>query len=178
MGYAIAQAAFEMGADVTLVSGASALKPPKGVKFISATSADLMYLSVMQNIAAQDIFISVAAVADYSPVETSSQKIKKSKSTLTIELKPNKDILAEVASLPNPPFCVGFAAETEHLLEHAEAKRQSKKLPLIVANLISESMGLDENNVTLLDNKGTHALRKASKNSVAQMLLEHISKTF
>lgn len=178
MGYAIAQAAFEMGADVTLVSGASALKPPLGVKFISATSADLMYLNVMQNIAAQDIFISVAAVADYSPVETSAQKIKKSKSSLTIELKPNKDILAEVASLPNPPFCVGFAAETEHLLEHAEAKRQSKKLPLIVANLMSESMGLDENSVTLLDNKGAHALPRASKNSVAQMLLEHISKTF
>lgn len=175
MGYAIAQAAFEMGADVTLVSGASALKPPLGVKFISATSADLMYLNVMQNIAAQDIFISVAAVADYSPVETSAQKIKKSKSSLTIELKPNKDILAEVASLPNPPFCVGFAAETENLLEYAEAKRRSKKLPLIVANLIDDSMGLDENHVTLLDDKGAHSLPKATKYLVAQMLLEHIT---
>jgi phosphopantothenoylcysteine decarboxylase/phosphopantothenate--cysteine ligase len=176
MGYAIAQAAFEMGADVTLVSGASALKPPLGVKFISATSADLMYLSVMQNIAAQDIFISVAAVADYSPVETRAQKIKKSKSSLTIELKPNKDILAEVASLPNPPFCVGFAAETENLLEYAEAKRKSKKLPLIVANLMSDSMGQDENSVTLLDDNGAHTLPKASKKLVAHALLKHISK--
>ncbi|HEY9210738.1 MAG TPA: bifunctional phosphopantothenoylcysteine decarboxylase/phosphopantothenate--cysteine ligase CoaBC [Methylotenera sp.] len=175
MGYAIAQAAFEMGADVTLVSGASALKPPLGVKFISASSADLMYLSVMQNIAVQDIFISVAAVADYSPTETSAQKIKKSKSSLTIELKPNKDILAEVASLPNPPFCVGFAAETENLLEFAEAKRKSKRLPLIVANLMSDSMGKDENSVTLLDDKGTHTLPRLPKKLIAEMLLQHIS---
>jgi len=175
MGYAIAQAAFEMGADVTLVSGASTLKPPLGIKLISATSADLMYLSVMQNIAAQDIFISVAAVADYSPVETSSQKIKKSKSSLTIELKPNKDILAEVASLPNPPFCVGFAAETENLLEYAEAKRKSKKLPLIVANLMRDSMGQDENSVALLDDKGTHTLPRLPKQSVAELLLQHIA---
>lgn len=175
MGYAIAQAAFEMGADVTLVSGASALKPPLGVKFVSATSADSMYLNVMQNIAAQDIFISVAAVADYSPTEASTQKIKKSKSSLTIELKPNKDILAEVASLPNPPFCVGFAAETENLLEYAEAKRKSKRLPLIVANLMSDSMGKDENSVTLLDDKGAHDLPKATKYLVAQMLLKHLT---
>ena len=175
MGYAIAQAAFEMGADVTLVSGASALKAPLGVKFISASSADLMYLSVMQNIAAQDIFISVAAVADYSPAETSTQKIKKSKSSLTLELKPNKDILAEVASLPNPPFCVGFAAESENLLEYAEAKRKSKKLPLIVANLMSESMGQEDNSVTLLDDKGSHTLPRLPKKVVAEMLLKHIT---
>ena len=164
-----------MGADVILVSGASALKPPLGVTFISATSADLMYLNVMQNIAAQDIFISVAAVADYSPTETSAQKIKKSKSSLTIELKPNKDILAEVASLPSPPFCVGFAAESENLLEYAEAKRKSKRLPLIVANLMSDSMGQDTNNVTLLDDKGAHNLPKLPKKLVAEMLLHHIT---
>jgi len=175
MGYAIAQAAFEMGADVTLVSGASALKPPSGVKLISATSAETMYQSVMKNIAVQDIFISVAAVADYSPVTTSTQKIKKSKSSLTIELKSNKDILAEVASLPSPPFCVGFAAESENLLEYAEAKRKSKRLPLIVANLMSDSMGQDTNNVTLLDDIGAHTLPRLSKKLVAEMLLQHIS---
>jgi len=175
MGYAIAQAAFEMGAEVTLVSGASALKPPSGVKVISATSADAMYQNVMKNIAAQDIFISVAAVADYSPAETSTQKIKKSKSSLTIELKPNRDILAEVASLPSPPFCVGFAAESENLLEYAEAKRKSKRLPLIVANLMSDSMGQDTNSVTLLDDTGTHTLPRLPKKLVAEMLLQHIS---
>ena len=175
MGYAIAQTAVEMGADVTLVSGATTLNPPTGVKFISATSAELMYLNVMQNIAGQDIFISVAAVADYSPLTHNSQKIKKSKSPLTIKLKPNKDILAEVASLPKPPFCVGFAAETENLLEYAEAKRISKKLPLIVANLMNESMGQDTNKVTLLDNSGAHPLPQSSKKSVAEMLLKHIT---
>lgn len=177
MGYAIAQAAFEMGADVTLISGASTLKPPHGVEFISASSADSMYMNVMQNIAVQDIFISVAAVADYSPVETSAQKIKKSKSSLTIELKPNKDILAEVASLPNPPFCVGFAAETENLLEYAEAKRKAKRLPLIVANLMSDSMGKDENSITILDNNGAHQLSRTSKKQAAELLLMHIAKT-
>lgn len=175
MGYAIAEAAFGMGAEVTLVTGASTLKPPVGVKLISAPSANTMYQSVMHNIATQDIFISVAAVADYSPAVSQARKIKKSKSSLTLELRPNKDILAEVASLPSPPFCVGFAAETENLLEYAEAKRQSKKLPLIVANLMHDSMGQDENSVTLLDDKGAHALPRASKNQVAEMLLKHIA---
>jgi len=175
MGYAIAQAALEMGADVTLVSGASTLKPPSGVKLISATSAETMYQSVMKNIAAQDIFISVAAVADYSPTETSPQKLKKSKSPLTLELKPNKDILAEVASLPSPPFCVGFAAESENLLAYAKTKRKSKRLPLIVANLMSDSMGQDTNNVILLDDAGAHPLPRLPKKSVAEILLQHIS---
>jgi len=129
----------------------------------------------MKNIAAQDIFISVAAVADYTPVETSTQKIKKSKSSLTLELKPNRDILAEVASLPSPPFCVGFAAESENLLEHAETKRKSKRLPLIVANLMSDSMGQDSNSVTLLDDIGAHTLPRLPKKLVAEMLLKHIS---
>ena len=175
MGYAIAQKAADMGAQVTLISGATALPCPQGVKFISALSAEAMYQSVMSHVAKQDIFISVAAVADYSPVQTSTQKIKKSKSSLTIELKPNKDILAEVASLPNAPFCVGFAAESENLLAHAAAKRLAKKLPLIVANLINDSMGQDENSVTLLDDKGSHSLPRASKELVAQHLLEHIA---
>lgn len=175
MGYAIAQAAFEMGANVTLISGASTLKPPLGVNLISAASADAMYQSVMQNIAKQDIFISVAAVADYSPLHPSTQKIKKSKSSLTIELKPNRDILAEVASLPSAPFCVGFAAESENLLEYAEAKRKSKKLPLIVANLMSDSMGQDENSVTFLDDSGAHPLPRTSKKLVAELLLKHIT---
>lgn len=175
MGYAIAQAAVEMGAEVTLVSGASVLKPPMGVNFISANDAHAMYQNVMQHVGNQDIFISVAAVADYSPAQTSTQKIKKSESSLTIELKPNKDILAEVASLPNAPFCIGFAAETENLLEYAEAKRLKKKLPLIVANLTSEAMGSDNNRVTLIDKNGTHPLENAPKIEVARKLLQHLA---
>lgn len=176
MGYAIAQAAYEMGADVTLVSGATTLKPPMGVNTISATSAEAMYQSVMQNIATQDVFIGVAAVADYSPVNASAQKIKKSESSLTIELKPNKDILAQVASLPNAPFCVGFAAETENMLEYAEQKRLRKILPLIVANNANDALGSDQNSVTLLDKNGAHPLARAAKIEVARLLLQHISK--
>jgi phosphopantothenoylcysteine decarboxylase/phosphopantothenate--cysteine ligase len=175
MGYAIAQAAFEMGADVTLISGATALNPPTGVRNIAATSAGAMYQSVMQNIVNQDIFIGVAAVADYSPIHSQTQKIKKSEQSLTLEIKPNKDILAEVASLPNPPFCVGFAAETENLLAYAEAKRQKKKLPLIVANLTSDSMGSDTNKVTLLDSNGSYPLEPAAKIEVARSILKHVA---
>ncbi len=175
MGYAIAQAAFEMGAEVTLVSGTSALKPPLGINTISATSAEAMYQSVMQHIADQDIFIGVAAVADYSPVISSDQKIKKSESSLTIELKPNKDILAQVASLPNAPFCVGFAAETENLLEYAEQKRLHKILPLLVANDANDALGSDQNSVTLLDKNGAHPLPRAPKIEVARLLLQHVA---
>ena len=175
MGYAIAQAAADMGAEVTLISGASSVSAPSGVRKISAVSANEMYDAVMSNIIKQDIFIAVAAVADYRPVTQQPEKIKKSSSTLTIELTRNKDILAEVASLPNAPFCVGFAAETEHLLEYAEAKRQLKKLPLIVANLAGEALGSDENSVTLLDKNGAHSLARAPKTEVAKLLLTHVA---
>ena len=175
MGYAIAQAAQEMGAEVTLISGASALKPPLSVKTISAISANAMYQSVMQHVVNQDIFIGVAAVADYRPATQHQEKIKKSESLLTLELKLNKDILAEVASLPNAPFCVGFAAETENLLEYAQAKRHAKKLPLIVANNANDAMGSDENSVILLDKNGAHPLDRGTKIDVARLLLQHIS---
>jgi phosphopantothenoylcysteine decarboxylase/phosphopantothenate--cysteine ligase len=175
MGYALAQAAADMGAEVTLVSGATALIAPKSVNNISATSAEDMYQAVMKNIIKQDIFIGVAAVADYSPTEQSTQKIKKTESSLKLELSKNKDILAEVASLPNAPFCVGFAAESENLIAHAEAKRQAKKLPLMVANLVAEAMGSDENSVTLLDKNGAHPLPRAAKIEVAKLLLQHVA---
>ncbi len=176
MGYAIAQVAVAMGAEVTLVSGATALKPPFGVTVISATSAEAMYQSVMQRIGAQDIFIGVAAVSDYRPDHINPNKIKKSESSLTLELKPGKDILAEVASLPNAPFCVGFAAETENLLEFAEQKRLRKKLPLIAANLVSDAMTSEDNSVTLLDKNGAHPLARAPKIEVARQLLQHMVK--
>ncbi len=175
MGYAIAQAASDMGAQVTLVSGATSLDVPKSVKNISAKNAESMYQAVMANVAKQDIFIGVAAVADYSPAEPSAQKIKKSTSSRNLALTPNKDILAEVASLPNAPFCVGFAAESENLLEYAEAKRKAKKLPLIVANLITDAMGSDENSVTLLDKNGAHPIPRAPKTEVAKLLCQHIA---
>jgi phosphopantothenoylcysteine decarboxylase/phosphopantothenate--cysteine ligase len=174
MGYAIAQVAADMGAIVTLVSGASALNAPDSVNTIKAISSDAMYKAVMGQVGNQDIFISVAAVADYRPSAPHAEKIKKSNASLTLALSPNKDILAEVASLPKAPFCVGFAAETEKLLDHAEAKRQAKKLPLMVANLVSDAMGDDDNTVTLLDKNGAHPLERAPKSVIAELLLKHV----
>jgi phosphopantothenoylcysteine decarboxylase / phosphopantothenate---cysteine ligase len=176
MGYAIAQAAADMGAEVTLVSGITTLNAIKNATNIKAESAQAMYEAVMSNIINQDIFIAVAAVADYRPVIQHNEKIKKSASSLTLELTPNKDILADVASLPNAPFCVGFAAETENLLEYAETKRKAKKLPLIVANLAKEAMRSEENSVTLLDRNGAHPIQRAPKPEVARLLLQHIAK--
>ena len=175
MGYALAQAASDMGAEVTLVSGATTLQPPKNVKNIVATSADAMYQAVMKNIANQQVFIGVAAVADYTPTKPNTHKIKKSDASLIIELTATKDILKEVASLPNAPFCVGFAAESEHLIEYASKKRIAKKLPLIVANDAQSAMGSDSNTVTLIDDAGTHALPTADKKTVAHGTLAHIA---
>ncbi len=181
MGLALAQAASNMGAKVTLVHGKVELSREKisalgaNIHAVSSDTAEKMYLAVMKNISEQDIFIGVAAVADYSPTKTSAQKIKKSASSLTLELAKNKDILADVASLPNAPFCVGFAAETQDLIKLAEQKRQAKKLPLLVANLVQESMGQDEASITLLDDKGAHPLPKAAKNQLATEILTHIA---
>jgi phosphopantothenoylcysteine decarboxylase/phosphopantothenate--cysteine ligase len=175
MGYAIAQAAADMGAEVTLVSGISNVAKPLGVHCYGAESAEAMYQTVMSHIRDQHIFISVAAVADYTATPN-PEKIKKGEPSLTLNLKRNKDILAEVASLPNAPFCVGFAAESHDLIAHASQKRLAKKLPLLVANLVSESMGGDEATITLLDDTGIHALPRADKKTLAHEILSHLSQ--
>jgi phosphopantothenoylcysteine decarboxylase / phosphopantothenate---cysteine ligase len=175
MGYALAQTAANMGAEVTLVSGVSHLSAPMNVNTQYASSASAMYAKVMENIQSQDIFIGVAAVADYAPNEIANQKIKKSAEPLSIDLKRNKDILADVANLSNPPFCVGFAAESEQVIEYATQKRLSKKLPLIVANEVTSAIGLDDNQVTLIDNNGNHTLTRASKSQIAYEILTHIA---
>jgi phosphopantothenoylcysteine decarboxylase/phosphopantothenate--cysteine ligase len=174
MGYALAQVAADMGADVTLISGISTEPKPVGVHFIQTTSADSMYEAVMQHIASQQIFISVAAVADYAPVDRAEHKIKKQSANLSIALKPNKDILAEVANLPIPPFCVGFAAETENLIEYASKKRLAKNIPLIIGNLVSESMGRDDAHISLIDAEGIHTLSAAPKPILANQILHFI----
>jgi|TARA_B110000259_G_scaffold50568_1_gene59537 phosphopantothenoylcysteine decarboxylase/phosphopantothenate--cysteine ligase len=176
MGYALAQVAADMGAKVTLVSGVSHLPAPINVSIKYASSAEMMYNTVMDNIADQDIFIGVAAVSDYAPNEVANQKIKKNAELLTIQLKRNKDILAEIANRPNPPFCVGFAAESENVIEYATQKRIAKKLALIVANEVISAMGSDENQVTLIDDNGNHSFQRTSKVNVATILLEHINK--
>lgn len=174
MGYAVAQAALEMGADVTLVSGPTALAKPQDVEVVDVTSALEMFEAVKQHVNDADIFIGVAAVADYRPLKPSEQKIKKSAGSLTIELTPNPDILAWVAALPKPPFCVGFAAESEKLREHAKAKRKRKKIPLLAANLAQETIGSDDNELILFDDAGEHVLPRADKLTLARQLMQHV----
>lgn len=176
MGYSIAQAAIEMGAEVTLITGPTHLVAPNLAKVVAVESGAEMLNAVMTDISRQDIFISVAAVADYRVANPSSEKIKKSNASLNIELIPNEDILATVAALPNPPFCVGFAAETENLLNFAEEKRKRKNISLIVANLATEALGANDSTLTLLDVNGTHSLPKSSKAKSANALLDHIAK--
>ena len=129
----------------------------------------------MHGITNQDIFIGVAAVADYTPIEKHAQKIKKCESSLKINLIKTKDILADVASLPNPPFCVGFAAESEKLIEYASQKRIEKKLPLIVANDAAYAMGADDNQVILIDKNGTFPITRSRKSDIAQSILMHVT---
>ena len=178
MGYAIAQAALEQGAEVVLVSGPTALAKPHGAQSVDVVSAAEMFDAVQRQVADCDIFIGVAAVADYHVAQPSAQKIKKSADKLTLELVPNPDILAYVANLPNPPFCVGFAAESENLAEHAEQKRRAKKLPLMVANLAQQAIASDDNELILFDESGSHALPRADKLTLARQLMLHIAQRY
>jgi phosphopantothenoylcysteine decarboxylase/phosphopantothenate--cysteine ligase len=178
MGYAVARAAVEAGARVTLVSGPTALASPPGVERIDIVSAHDMLEAVKKQMSRTDVFIAVAAVGDYRPAKASAQKIKKSERNLRLELEPNPDILSYVAGLSQPPFCVGFAAESEKLLEHAEAKRRRKKLPLLAANLVQDAVGADQSELTLLDDKGVHRLPRASKAVLARQLIAHVAKLY
>jgi phosphopantothenoylcysteine decarboxylase/phosphopantothenate--cysteine ligase len=178
MGYAIARAALEQGADVILVSGPTSLSKPQGAQSIDVMSAAEMFDAVKLNVADSDIFISVAAVADYRVSRSNAQKLKKSANNLTLELTPNPDILEYVANLANPPFCVGFAAETENLAEHAEQKRLLKKLPLLVGNIAQKSIGRDDNELVLFDDSGAHTLPQTDKLSLARQLMQHIAQRY
>jgi phosphopantothenoylcysteine decarboxylase / phosphopantothenate---cysteine ligase len=178
MGYAVAQAALEAGAEVTLISGPVSLSPPAHATFISITSAAQLADAAKKNLVGTDMFISVAAVADYTPTKPSAQKIKKTASALNIELKPTEDILAYVAGLPDAPFCVGFAAESDNLHDYAEAKRQRKKLPLLAANLVQEAMGRDDNALILFDDAGAHPLARGPKLDQARQLIAHAAKLY
>ena len=175
MGYAVAQAAVEAGAEVCLITGPTGLTLPASVRRVDVQTAQQMHAAVMHEVAGSDVFISVAAVADYRVAAPSDQKIKKSERTLTLELERNPDILAEVAALPRAPFCVGFAAETEKLLEHGEAKRRQKKIPLLVGNLAQQSLEANETELCLFDAAGPHPWPKATKLAHARRLIAHIA---
>jgi phosphopantothenoylcysteine decarboxylase/phosphopantothenate--cysteine ligase len=175
MGYAVTRAALEAGADVTLISGPVCLEAHAAARLVNVVSAQDMLAAVKNEISHIDIFISVAAVADYRAINTSKQKTKKTDETITLEFTPNPDILEYVANLPNPPFCVGFAAETENLERNAEAKRRKKKLPLLAANLAQDAIGSDESALTLFDSEGKYHLLKAPKIEQARRLIKHIA---
>ena len=176
MGYAVARAARQAGAAVTLVSGPVGFAAPQGVDRISVHSALDMHAAVMARAAAADIFIGVAAVADYRVANAAEHKLKKDTGGIPpIELVENPDILAEVAALPGGPFCVGFAAESRNLEEYAQAKRRKKNIPLIAGNLIQDGFGGDDNRLVLFDDKGTHPLTPAPKSELARQLVERIA---
>ena len=174
MGYAVAQAALEQGAEVTLVSGPVAMQAPQGAKVIKVESALQMFDAVRKQVADCEIFIGVAAVADYRLAQTSTQKIKKSSANLTLELVPTPDILAYVATLPKPPFCVGFAAESENLKANATQKRVAKKLPLLAANLAQQAIGAEDNELILFDDAGEYTLPRSDKLTQARALVQHM----
>ena len=177
MGYALARAARHAGADVTLVSGPVSLPVPAGVRRVPVRSALEMHAAVMQAVGQADVFIAVAAVADYRVANAADQKLKKDHGGVpAIQLVENPDILADVASLPAAPFCVGFAAESQNLEAYAQAKRQKKKVPLIAGNLIQDGFGGDDNRITLFDDQGAHPLAPAPKSVLARQLIEHIAK--
>jgi phosphopantothenoylcysteine decarboxylase/phosphopantothenate--cysteine ligase len=176
MGYAVARAAREAGARVTLVSGPVSLPAPAGVERVNVRTAAQMFDAVKSAVRRCDVFIAVAAVADYRARHPSGQKIKKNaRRDLTLELERNPDILGWVAAQKDPPFCVGFAAESEDLAANARAKRAQKGVPLLAANLAQEALGADENALTLYDERGEHPLGRAPKIELARKLVAHIA---
>jgi len=175
MGFALAQACAEAGASVTLIAGPSALPTPAAVARVNVRGAADMAAAVDAAVASAEIFIAVAAVADYAPAKASASKLKKTNAALTLELEPTVDILSRVAARPKPPFCVGFAAETNDVKANAEAKRRKKKVPLLIANRAQDTLGRDENEVTLLDDKGAHPLPKMEKLALARRLVAEIA---
>ena len=177
MGYAVARAAQQAGAEVTLVSGPVGLAAPQGVERVKVQSALDMHAAVMARAAEADIFIGVAAVADYRVANAAEHKLKKDSGGIPpIELVENPDILAEVAALKDGPFCVGFAAESQNLEAYAQTKRRKKNIPLIAGNLIQDGFGGDDNRLVLFDDAGTHPLAPAHKSVLARQLVEHIAQ--
>ncbi|MBH5328428.1 bifunctional phosphopantothenoylcysteine decarboxylase/phosphopantothenate--cysteine ligase CoaBC [Eikenella sp. S3360] len=178
MGVALAQACRAAGAEVVLVAGQLQVPAPAGIAVRHAHSAQEMYDAVMREAGACDVFIGVAAVADYCVANRSAEKLKKDGSGTppAIELAENPDILAAVARLPNAPFCVGFAAESHHVLEHARAKRLRKGVPLMVANSVADAMGSTSNRVTLISASGETALPEMGKRSTADAIVAEIAR--
>ena len=180
MGYAIAAAAVAQGAEVILISGPVNLTQPSGTEIVNVESADEMYAATHENIGDSDIFIAAAAVADYRPANTAEQKIKKSNEAMSLEMIRCPDILASVAALDAAPFTVGFAAETENVLEYAQGKLEKKKLDMIVANRVGRDCGFDrdDNAATVLWKDGKRSFPTGAKIDLARNLIELVAERF
>jgi len=178
MGFAIAEAAVEAGAKVTLVSGPTQLSSPDNVKRIDVETACQMHQAVLDNMQDCDLFIATAAVSDYRPGLQAVNKIKKHDDELQIKLVKTPDILSSVASLPDAPFTVGFAAETENVLDYARSKLQHKKLNMIIANQVGPSQGFDqdENELDIIWQDGHIHLDLNSKKTLARDLMKIIAE--
>lgn len=179
MGYSLAKMALRRGADVTLISGPSSLKPPRGARFIVIESAEEMRKAVMANLKDATAVIMAAAVADYKPVTATSEKIKKGKASLSIDLEKTEDILSDIGKKKGKRLLIGFAAETENLVANARKKLKEKNLDLIVANNVKEpgaGFGVDTNIVTIIDKKGNiEELPKMTKEEVAWIVLDMVA---
>jgi phosphopantothenoylcysteine decarboxylase/phosphopantothenate--cysteine ligase len=180
MGFAVAQAAREAGAEVVLVSGPVSLATPPGVRRVDAESAAEMFDAVMKEVAQADIFISTAAVADYKPARPAAQKIKKASESMDLSMERTTDILATVAARPDRPFVVGFAAETESVEQNARSKLLKKNLDMIAANEVGHDKAFDceDNELVVLSRSGRHELGKASKAELARSLVALIVKIY
>lgn len=180
MGFAVAAAAAEAGASVTLISGPVSLDTPPGVQRIDVESAADMHAAVMQAVTTADIFIGVAAVADYRPVTVAKQKLKKQAAEVSLQLERNPDILAAVAALPDAPYTVGFAAETESVENNARLKRQAKGIDMIAANQVGNGLGFnnEENALQVFWEAGEQQLAVTAKQKLARQLTELIARQF
>ena len=181
MGYAVAAAAAEQGARVTLVSGPTSLRTPDGVRRIDVTSTEEMLDCVMQHVGEHQIFISAAAVADYKPRNQADQKLKKDNQELMLSMERTPDILARVAASDERPFCVGFAAETEALRENAQKKLRQKSLDMIAANQVSKNgvgFDTDDNELTVFWGNQSAVLSRDSKSKLARQLMKLVSDQY
>ena len=180
MGYALAAAARDAGADVRLVSGPVSQASPAGVQVIDIESAQDLYNAVHANLDGVDIFVATAAVADYRPAEVSDKKIKKNAETMSIDMERTQDVLASVSALDARPFCVGFAAETNNVREYALAKMQRKRLDMIVANKVGQNLAFDadDNSVDVFWDGGERHFATTAKSSLAVDLVGLISERY
>jgi phosphopantothenoylcysteine decarboxylase/phosphopantothenate--cysteine ligase len=180
MGFAVAEAARDAGAEVILISGPVSVCTPRGVRRVDVETAEQMLAAVNENLAGTDVFIAAAAVSDYRPVQVSTEKIKKTSDSLMLALSRTTDILATVAAGADRPFVVGFAAETQNVERNALAKLESKNLDMIAANQVGEGLAFDQddNALTVYWRGGRRELKRAGKAQIAAELIALIAERF